>query len=198
MEYYWQIYYYNINYACIKVYIIISLKITGGRKYWIKKQDSKVIKLFISLLFIVYLIVLINVIVLKCGRALSVVNHSNQISFSQKIGQINFIPLANTIIPYLEGELSIRIAVINLLGNIIAFIPLGLFLSLLFKKYVKIKNAFWVSFTLSMLIEVVQLVFSIGYCDIDDVILNVFGSLLGVVLYYLFRNLLKRRVDVVQ
>jgi glycopeptide antibiotics resistance protein len=44
--------------------------------------------------------------------------------------------------------------------------------------------------------EVVQLIFSMGACDIDDIILNVFGSLLGFGVYYLFENLYKRKVGV--
>lgn len=43
-------------------------------------------------------------------------------------------------------------------------------------RYEKIKNAFWISFGTSLLIEVLQFVFYLGSCDIDDIILNVLGS----------------------
>lgn len=160
-----------------------------------KKQTLQIFKLLISLLFIVYLVVLMNVIILKDGTALGMAKFNSQISFSQKIAQINIIPIVNTIIPYLQGEPSIRIAIENLLGNIFAFSPLGFFLPLLFKKCNRLKNTVLVSFIISLLIEVIQWIFSIGACDIDDIILNVFGSLLGFLLYYFLRNLHKRKVD---
>jgi len=161
-----------------------------------KKLTPKGLKLLISFFFIVYLAVLVNVIILKDGTALVMAKHRTQIPFSQKITQINIIPLVNTIIPYLQGGPSIRISIENLLGNIFAFSPLGFFLPLLFKKCNRLKNTLLVSLIISLLMEVVQLIFSMGACDIDDIILNVFGSLLGFGVYYLFGNLYKRKVDV--
>lgn len=168
-----------------------------GEKILNKKLASKGLKILISLFFIVYLVVLVNVIILKDGTALVMAKHRTQISFSQKINQINIVPLVNTIIPYLKGGPSIRISIENLLGNIFAFSPLGFFLPLLLKQCTRLKNTLLVSFVISLLIEIVQLIFSIGACDIDDIILNVFGSLLGFGVYYLFRNLFIRKFDVI-
>ncbi|WP_349305985.1 VanZ family protein [Clostridium swellfunianum] len=44
--------------------------------------------------------------------------------------------------------------------------------------------------------EIVQLIFYLGTCDIDDLILNVLGSLLGYGVYRLFYNLYNKRVEV--
>ena len=62
-----------------------------------KKQTLQIFKLLISLLFIVYLVVLMNVIILKDGTALGMAKFNSEISFSQKIAQINIIPIVNTI-----------------------------------------------------------------------------------------------------
>ena len=70
-------------------------------------------------------------------------------------------------------------ALLNLLGNIAAFVPLGFFLPCLWKRL----RAFW-RFILSTtavvtMVELVQLFTLRGSCDIDDLILNVLGSLIG-------------------
>lgn len=148
-------------------------------------------------LFLLYLLVLVNVIILKGGKAITMSEHGTQIPFLQKITQVNIIPIVNTIIPYLKGEPSIRIAMENLLGNIFAFSPLGFFLPLLFKKCNRFKVTFLLSLGVSLLIEIVQLIFYLGCSDIDDLILNVLGSLLGFGVYRLFKILYNRKVEVV-
>jgi glycopeptide antibiotics resistance protein len=152
---------------------------------------------FVSwVLFLLYLLVLVNVVILKDGTALTMAKFGTQISFSKRITQINIIPLVNTIIPYVQGGPSIRIAMENLLGNIFAFSPLGFFLPLLFIKCDSPKINFLVSFCLSLVIEIVQFLFYLGTCDIDDLILNVLGSLLGYGVFRLFKSLYSRKVEV--
>jgi len=148
-------------------------------------------------LFILYLLVLVYVIILKEGVALTFAEQGRQIPFSQRITYINFIPLVNTIVPYLMGGPSTHIAIENLLGNIFAFSPLGFFLPLLFKSCKKFKINFLISLCVSLFIEIVQLIFYLGICDIDDLILNVSGSLLGYGVYCLFNSLFNRKVKVV-
>ena len=160
-----------------------------------KKLTSKGLEFLIWFFFIVYLVVLVNVIILKGGSALVMAKHRTGISLSQRIEGINFIPL-RTIIPYLQGKPSVPIAIQNILGNSIAFSPLGFFLPLLFKKCGRLKYTLSVSLCVSLLIEVVQLIFFMGSCDIDDIILNVFGSLLGFAVYRLLNSLYNRKVEV--
>jgi Glycopeptide antibiotics resistance protein len=157
----------------------------------------KSLKFVIWGLFVLYLLVLVNVIILKDGKALLMAEAGKQIPFSQKITQINLIPFVNTIIPYLEGQQSTRIVMENLLGNILAFSPLGFFLPLLFKSCNRLKVTFLLSLGVSLLIEIVQLLFYLGTCDIDDLILNVVGSLLGYGVYRSFKNLYNRNIEVV-
>ena len=68
---------------------------------------------------------------------------------------------------------------LNLAGNILAFVPFGLFFPFLSRK----NRSFWkvtlISFEVSFLVEVIQLVTRVGSCDVDDVILNTLGGMLG-------------------
>lgn len=70
---------------------------------------------------------------------------------------------------------------VNVVGNILIFIPFGLFISS-FLKSRKVYSVFIVSLITSAVVELVQL--RIGRSlDIDDIILNVLGSVIGYLLY---------------
>ena len=68
---------------------------------------------------------------------------------------------------------------INFLGNIVMFVPIGLFLPLLWG--LSGKKTLLLGFASSLLIEICQL-FLVRGTDIDDLILNTTGVLLGLLL----------------
>lgn len=107
----------------------------------------------------------------------------------------NFIPF-HEINRYLTYYRTIGLShvVLNLLGNIVAFMPFGFFLPTLSKG--KVGPIAVILFTLefSVAVEVVQLFSKVGCCDIDDVILNTIGGALGFVCYY-FVNKRKSQKD---
>ncbi|MGM9879598.1 MAG: VanZ family protein [Bacilli bacterium] len=74
----------------------------------------------------------------------------------------------------------------NIFGNMLLFLPYGIFIA----KYVKLDSPFIVaiiSFITSLSIEVIQ--FLIGRVfDVDDIILNVIGGVLGFLIYKLFKK----------
>ena len=87
-----------------------------------------------------------------------------------------------------------RIAIRNLLGNILLFTHLGIFLPVLFPPLRKFfRTLLSVTFIITI-IELCQLALMVGSCDIDDLILNVSGAALGYGLYRLF-ILLRRKLD---
>lgn len=74
---------------------------------------------------------------------------------------------------------------LNLVGNVVAFIPFGVFLPVLFQKCRNFFLTVLFSMEFSLCVEVIQLVGKVGILDVDDVILNTLGGLLGFVLYWL-------------
>jgi len=71
----------------------------------------------------------------------------------------------------------------NIGGNIIGFIPLGILLPFLFPV---LRRFVWLTgtvFLLSLLFETTQLIAGIGVFDVDDLILNTAGGILGYILY---------------
>ena len=90
----------------------------------------------------------------------------------------NFIPF-KTIFINIES-LSLWHDFSNLVGNIASFIPFGIFLVLLSKnKRISIKSVLALSLSLSLSLECLQVLSSLGIFDVDDLILNTFGGLLG-------------------
>ncbi len=75
-------------------------------------------------------------------------------------------------------------AMTNLLGNVIIFMPLGILLGLLLNhKGMSVLKIGVCAFFLSLGLETAQLLFMIGQFDVDDIILNTLGGLLGFIIY---------------
>ena len=79
----------------------------------------------------------------------------------------------------------IMMAVINLGGNIIMFIPLGFLLPKVFPKLSSLPRVLVATALIITLVEITQLFTLVGSCDIDDLILNVTGAAIGYWLHKL-------------
>ena len=104
----------------------------------------------------------------------------------------NFVPF-KTIIYYLflANEINTNIRVENLAGNIIGFIPFGVILPLLSRKFMSLKKVMLATFCLSFMFECMQLIFRFGSFDVDDLILNTLGGIVG----YLFVKVVVNSVE---
>jgi glycopeptide antibiotics resistance protein len=87
-------------------------------------------------------------------------------------------------------------ALSNLLSNILIFVPLGIYTTLFNSDKRIFKNALLI-IAISISVEVIQFVCKLGIGDIDDVILNGIGGLIGIVicrlLYLMFKDDIKVR-----
>jgi glycopeptide antibiotics resistance protein len=72
--------------------------------------------------------------------------------------------------------------VINFVGNIVAFLPMGLLPPFIFERRVRLWHVILLNFGLSLFIEGGQLVSGRRVPDVDDLILNTVGGLLGYLL----------------
>lgn len=98
----------------------------------------------------------------------------------------NILPLA-TIFEYVKalftGSMHLSIIATNLLGNLLALTPMALFLPMFIRKCEKF-IFFLLATSLTVLcIEMLQFVFNAGFCDIDDLILNVSGACIAFVIF---------------
>lgn len=100
----------------------------------------------------------------------------------------NLVPFS-TIRLFSSNRVSMENSTKNIGGNIVGFIPLGFLLPLLF---IRLKNFFAVTgiiFLISLLFETTQLIAGIGVFDVDDLILNTGGGIIGFILYAVIRRI---------
>jgi glycopeptide antibiotics resistance protein len=88
----------------------------------------------------------------------------------------NFVPFRSMIADW-TGEW--RGFIINFVGNIVAFMPIGLIPPLLRTRNTKARDVVVFCFCLSAAIEIGQYASARRVADVDDVILNTIGGVLG-------------------
>ena len=87
-------------------------------------------------------------------------------------------------------KVGYRYVIVNIAGNIAAFMPFGFLLPLITERRVHTGHAFADTFLLSLCAETIQLISRTGAFDVDDLILNTVGGVLG---YWCFSILFGRR-----
>ena len=167
---------YSFSYLAALVFILLLALLVFSTGLIINKKEfyQKNITKYIILYFI--LLLSLTMFINRPG-----VSFFNKEFLENYTRTINVIPF-KTIISYLTGPANIGIKITNILGNLVAFIPLSFLLMLKDKKFYKLKNQFIYLGVTTFIIEILQLITSTGRFDIDDFILNIGGGLLFVIL----------------
>lgn len=105
-----------------------------------------------------------------------------------QVGDPNYVPF-KTILPYLLGDNGFLIGALNIGGNIGFLIPIGFLLPFVFAR-IDWKRSLVVAVLSGMSIELTQVFLHIGIFDIDDVILNGLGVMVGYWLFLLFQKIM--------
>jgi glycopeptide antibiotics resistance protein len=154
-------------------------------------------KLIIPLgLLVLYCVLLIEVLVLKSLPLIRVGHMMFNFGGTQD-GPANLNPF-KTLVFYLSGRNGFLIAAINILGNIIALLPLGLLMPFVFSN-MNWKKTILLAIITGILIETTQAIMHIGIFDIDDVLLNGVGVIIGFwmhIIYAKFSEKVKRIMNV--
>ncbi|MGH1042142.1 MULTISPECIES: VanZ family protein [Bacillus cereus group] len=160
--------------------ISIGMKSKKGVNWW---------KELISFLFAIYIgmVVAITLFPIPIGFPTGIENirlSINIIPFASIIKDIGKIGIAY------DGDVLFMIGLIvrNVGGNILLLMPLGFLAPIIWDKFKKIKNTILLGLAISISIELLQLIESlfsswIRITDIDDVICNVIGSIVGYFIY---------------
>ena len=96
--------------------------------------------------------------------------------------RVNLFPLVN-----LFDYDSKRDLLINVIGNVAMFIPSGIVLPIIYKRLDTFAKVLLAGSGISLCIEIIQLPFSVRATDIDDLILNTVGVIVGYGIYALIR-----------
>ncbi|WP_340005671.1 VanZ family protein [Paenibacillus sp. FSL K6-0276] len=154
-------------------------------------KSKSTMEFLLAALFIVYMYFLIRIILFKgapinlqslweqAGRMLE---HPDRIF--NRPG--NYIPFKEISQEMERLSLSDPFSSLNLVGNLLAFIPFGILVPMLFSQKVRLfQRVFILSLALSFCFEFTQLVLYIGTFDVDDLILNTCGGIVGYCIYRL-------------
>lgn len=148
------------------------------------KQMKFVYDAAMSALFALYMYVVFKVILFKLGSMDFLFlwqqlqrNIENPSNIHHRLQTANFRPFVS-ISQNLHSLTGYDI--VNLYGNILIFIPYGIFLLLLSRKSsMSLLGVAFRSLALSLSLECLEVLFLIGSFDVDDLILNVSGGLIG-------------------
>ena len=152
---------FSLPMIIISVVVAITLRVADIVK---NKKEFCFYKELIALSFIIYILCLFQVVTFQDNN-----NYSS-----------------NNLIPFREMfryDLGSRLFLKNVLGNIIMFLPYGFFTSY-FLSEKKLLPIFILTVVTSLTIESTQLMIGRVF-DIDDILLNIVGGVLGHYLYIL-------------
>ncbi len=101
--------------------------------------------------------------------------------FGREQGEFDFvlIPFYSYYKMFANGNIEHSLQIVM---NIMMYIPFSFFLLCCFKKLKK-RHSLFISLICAMTIEIIQWYFQIGFFETDDIINNVLGAMIGALLY---------------
>lgn len=171
-------------YCLAIILIFINMKIKNSKiKDDYKKEKNR--KEFMIKILIIYSVLLITLLFIDGNYRRFGFSVSKSITlFSKEHFECysNFVPF-KTICSFVQrmntGTINISIVLTNIIGNIIAFAPFGIFFPTIFKeKFKDIKKFTLLMVIIVFLVECIQFITLNGSFDIDDIILNVLGAII--------------------
>lgn len=149
-----------------------------------KARSKKQIRVLGKILFILYIAFLLYFLIFSdwYGRTGALSDyHYNLVPFQEIQRFWNY------------REMLGWISYANLFGNVIIFIPFGFFMPMA-SRYRSFFLTMSYSLGLSLLVEVFQFISKVGSFDIDDIILNTIGGVVGYILFVIC-NAIRRRME---
>ncbi len=127
----------------------------------------------VFIIVLLYMALIVRILVFKNG-----------INFNSN-GAINvepFYTIKNYTIAMQNANITLKDYSYNIIGNVLIFIPFGMILPYIMfgmKRF----NTIVIGFLFILSIEAFQLIARLGVFDIDDIILNLCGVIIGVIVY---------------
>lgn len=146
-------------------------------------KKERLLSTFAWVMFIVYLLVLVRIVLFKDTQ---IYNLFAMIGHGQRV--LNIIPFVSTF--EMMSTIGLLHNLQNIAGNLAVFFPMGIFIPLLMNK--GFKQTVVIVIGISVSIEVVQYILAIGISDIDDVILNTVGAIVGWSVFQYIKGKIKR------
>ena len=143
---------------------------------------KKAVKISAWSVFVLYCAVLLYILILD--KAVSGYHQS----LRNILAHINLIPfrtIATYIVRLANDSINLDTVIKNLAGNLLLFVPMGAFLPFAFDKMKKLWRVVLVLLVVILSVELMQIVLAIGSFDVDDLLLNMLGGMLGYSIFLL-------------
>lgn len=137
----------------------------------------------IKIFFAIYIVFVIKVIIFKypLEHLYAIAQTWRREVVLEGLGSANFIPF-KTIKMYIDYAYKLN-SFENLAGNILVFVPFGFLFPMVRPERRHFGDMFLNVLVFVLEIEVFQLFSAFGAFDVDDIILNCFGAVLGYIIY---------------
>lgn len=138
------------------------------------KKLEKFLLSIVYIIFFVYVLLTIRIILFKDVPIYAI--------FKGMFRSVNLIPFYTIWQFIIDNNISFMRATVNIIGNIGIFIPMGIFFPIVFKELNK-KTMITAIIFISLGFETIQYILALGSSDIDDIILNSLGGIIGIAIY---------------
>lgn len=158
-----------------------------------KNPPDKFLRTLVWILFIFSMLVLTRYILFKGGADRFDVftsKYNTNKKMKRGIKMANFVPLATLRYFYSIRKHYSYLVARNIIGNIIGFIPLGTLFPILFVRLRRPGKTILTVFLISLGFETMQLLFTLGVFDVDDLLLNTIGGAIGYLFYVISKKLM--------
>jgi len=167
-------------------FYIISIPVYVFFLLFLMWKKFNIKKIVISTLFYFYIVSVIAVTIFPIA-----------IQWLDEIGKYawnnnNFIPLVSILDILFNNSLGFIIKIKQIIGNIVLFIPMGFLIPIIWKSKSSFKRALQIGILLSFTIELLQYIiwlliwFNYKVTDLDDILLNTLGFIIGFFFYKIF------------
>lgn len=119
----------------------------------------------------------------RIGEGVSYLDYRGQLENNINLTPFVTLRLYWRILQNSTNAALLRHAVINLVGNVVMFVPLGIFLPGIFLKNANFFKVFFCVAGMIILVEIVQFFSLLGSLDVDDLILNLLGASVGYIFW---------------
>ncbi|PFP49533.1 hypothetical protein COK01_10425 [Priestia megaterium] len=184
-------------------YILAALPFYVGFRFIFLKKKRKIIsfkKELILGVFVLYLVGLASQTIVPNWNA-GIVTDTGEpffdIYFTNELSHVNIIPFHTLYEYFFQTNTNVdewnSVSLLNLTANVMLFLPLGFFVSLIWRKYHSFKRLTILGLFVTCFIECIQ--YFIGRSsDIDDVLLNTFGTIIGYVVLLISQYLINKQI----
>ncbi|MFY2251493.1 VanZ family protein [Priestia megaterium] len=183
--------------------ILAALPFYVGFRFIFLKKKRKITSFKEELIlgvFVLYLIGLASQTIVPNWNA-GIVTDTGEpffdIYFTNELSHVNILPFHTLYEYFFQTNTNVdewnSVSLLNLTANVMLFSPLGFFVALIWRKYHSIKKVTILGLSVTCLIEFIQ--YFIGRSsDIDDVLLNTFGTVIGYVVLLIIQYLISKPV----